>query len=297
MPRRVAPGTSCAIEYKASDARSGVRSHGLSLLCEVWMLSDPTIVVSVVILSMAFALEPSPAHAYEPALTDSNTPVSWDAGKVSFHPVINPQSSLRYLDNRHAVEASFTSWSDRSAIELVKGGQLTHDVVGYQPSETNHNTVSWQDGTWDYDPTALAVTLVTFDSHTGTLLDADIVINGVGVEWSTDGSPDRYDLQNALTHEVGHFIGLNHSDVDGATMRPSTARGETHKRTLARDDVAGKHFLYDRREPSDDEELQAVEHQSGALPGCTTGGSSRRSAWGALMLMIPLLVRTTRRQR
>jgi MYXO-CTERM domain-containing protein len=52
------------------------------------------------------------------------------------------------------------------------------------------------------------------------------------------------DLQNTATHEAGHFLGLSHSPEPDATMYASAPIGETAKRTLADDDVAGLCELY-----------------------------------------------------
>jgi hypothetical protein len=72
-----------------------------------------------------------------------------------------------------------------------------------------------------------------------------------------------YDLRNTVTHEVGHVIGLAHPCGDGGTpscssplppwetvpyaartMYPSTVIGETSKRDLSPDDVAGVTAIY-----------------------------------------------------
>ncbi|MGC4090564.1 MAG: matrixin family metalloprotease [Polyangiaceae bacterium] len=60
---------------------------------------------------------------------------------------------------------------------------------------------------------------------------------------SCDGG--SYDLQNVVTHEVGHFFGLG-EDMDDATatMYYCTSRCETHKRVLTSDDTAVMNVLY-----------------------------------------------------
>ena len=55
----------------------------------------------------------------------------------------------------------------------------------------------------------------------GQLLDADVVINPQGSFTVATTGPDttgRYDLQGVLTHEIGHFAGLDHDCVQGATL-------------------------------------------------------------------------------
>lgn len=75
-----------------------------------------------------------------------------------------------------------------------------------------------------YDFDALAVTTVTARGD-GHIVDADIEINAVtkawlnldpGVQVPSSSQTDVlfYDLQNALTHEFGHFLGLDHTCFD-----------------------------------------------------------------------------------
>ena len=55
------------------------------------------------------------------------------------------------------------------------------------------------------------------------------------------------DLQNTLTHEVGHFFGMAHSDVLVSTMWWMTDPrnpGEVNKRFLRTDDVTGICTIY-----------------------------------------------------
>ena len=47
-----------------------------------------------------------------------------------------------------------------------------------------------------------------------------------------------------MVHEVGHVIGIGHSNVSGATMYPSVSACNTANRTLATDDVNAKNDLY-----------------------------------------------------
>jgi hypothetical protein len=129
-----------------------------------------------------------------------------------------------------------------------------------------------------YDSSALAITTVTAKAD-GHIVDADIEVNALTpdqgglIQWATmDVGPanDRYDFQNALTHEMGHFIGLDHTCFDGAeekrpldnlgqplpgcfaappavadtTMFASATPSELKKRTLAPDDQLGLCEIY-----------------------------------------------------
>jgi hypothetical protein len=60
----------------------------------------------------------------------------------------------------------------------------------------------------------------------GVILQADIIVNAVDHAWG----PDAYDLQNVLTHELGHALGLPHLEAAHATMFARIRPGEPEKR-------------------------------------------------------------------
>ena len=94
----------------------------------------------------------------------------------------------------------------------------------------------------------LAFTRVNWNAS-GEITDADIVFNGTGsFTFTTSGTTTRntVDFQGVLTHEIGHFLGLNHATLEGSasvrpTMYPFFFGGE---RTLEPDDEAGVSTLY-----------------------------------------------------
>lgn len=70
--------------------------------------------------------------------------------------------------------------------------------------------------------------------------DADII-------WA-DGPGDPgggvLDLQGVATHEIGHVLGLGHTNVGGATMFPSISGNGVSHRSIAADDIAGLQAVY-----------------------------------------------------
>jgi hypothetical protein len=138
-----------------------------------------------------------------------------------------------------------------------------------------------------YDPMGLAITTVTSEGD-GHIVDVDVEINatnGLAVWMNLDPgvSPPAQqgdivnfnDLQNALTHEFGHFVGLDHTcfppdNMNPALLRPNDDQGhlvplcddkapadvqasvmfnvmppeQTSKRFLSPDDVRGVCAIY-----------------------------------------------------
>ncbi len=88
---------------------------------------------------------------------------------------------------------------------------------------------------------------VTYFSYSGNaLIDADTYFNTY-YPWSTSGQSGYYDVQNVLTHELGHWLVLNdlYSSQDSEkTMYGYTSTGETKKRSLDADDINGINAIY-----------------------------------------------------
>jgi predicted Zn-dependent protease len=95
----------------------------------------------------------------------------------------------------------------------------------------------------------LAATLTgyyTTQSGDDLIYDADIYTN-TRYDYYSSGEPScsgEYDINGIMTHEVGHVIGIGHSNVAGATMYPSVSACNAGNRTLESDDIAAKNDLY-----------------------------------------------------
>jgi hypothetical protein len=77
------------------------------------------------------------------------------------------------------------------------------------------------------------------------ITDADIVTN-TAYAWASLGeacSTEMY-IEGVMTHEVGHLLGLGHSNVAGATMYPTVSYCNNGPASLAADDNSAINDLY-----------------------------------------------------
>lgn len=97
----------------------------------------------------------------------------------------------------------------------------------------------------------LAATFTGYYSSRGDgtyrINDADIVTN-TRYNWTSlgesDGCSSEFYIEGVMTHEMGHGLGLGHSNVSGATMYPSVSSCNNGPASLENDDKAGLQDLY-----------------------------------------------------
>lgn len=152
---------------------------------------------------------------------------------------------------RSVTAGAFAKWANvtcdscgaagKPSIVVTEAGP-TDCEFGYLRDGANTNVVIFRDNDWQHEPGMLALTTVSFRKDSGEIVDADIEINSDPYQQKISTGPaaaDAYDLDSILTHEGGHLLGLAHSPIADATMRPRYDQGDLSLRDLATDDVCG----------------------------------------------------------
>jgi hypothetical protein len=307
--------------------------------------------VKLAIIS-SFALFSVAAHAYVRSETDSGTPVYWDGDCTYLTPDSAPFPDLPAAQVLATIQTSINDWQSVTLgagcsylrlqldpTDSVEAHLDYKNVIKFRqdkwcrPAETNHVEMC-------FSAQAAAITTVFYNAAPGKagdgqIVDADIELNAIDYTFAnlpSNVTPRNgtqvADLENTLTHELGHFQGLDHTCWDPsaemrqpldnggnpvpacadvlahrvstdeynlittATMFAYAQPGETSKRMPKADDIQAICEIYAKAHDPKTCTRAAAPHT-----GCQVGrGQSATGALG-LLAMIGLLAQWTKKRR
>ncbi|MFN3198732.1 MAG: matrixin family metalloprotease [Bradymonadia bacterium] len=182
------------------------------------------------------------ASAYNPTgatWTRSDLPVGYTVNR-SLDDQVSDAEALA------AIQQGYDVWTELECSQMAWRYEGRTDNTAWGSAD-GENVVSWRNSGWDDSAAALAITASIFDFQE-RLQDTDIKYNGVNHSWgalaSSSRGERRTDIASVTAHEVGHALGLDHTNVSGSTMWPSTGPGDVSGRTLGADDIQGACDLY-----------------------------------------------------
>lgn len=230
-------------------------------------------------------LSATSAGAWEVRLDGEGDVVRW-THPVQLHVERHLGAALnepRAADALRAALAEVGSATPGLELALREGDEL---AVGYDvkaPQQNQNVVVALAE--WPWAPGNLAATIVTLNRRTNEIIDADIAFNLEEFAFRVldgDGraAANANDVQNTLTHELGHALGLMHNEDDPrVVMFPASPAGEIQKRRLASDDREGLGSLYPAP-PTAPEPSPAA--------GCSTTGGAPGLLLSSLMVVLSL---------
>jgi len=139
-----------------------------------------------------------------------------------------------------AVEEAVAHWDS-----FVTTRDFIRDDANPSPNPCGGvNTVQWAtiDGPGGVLATASVCRNVASKEIVGFVVTMDSLES-----WATDGSSNKFDVENVASHEFGHVAGLGHDNPPKSgclTMYKFAGLGETQKRTLGWGDKLGMDVLY-----------------------------------------------------
>ena len=89
----------------------------------------------------------------------------------------------------------------------------------------------------------LGTTYTWYSTSTHVVSEADVVLT-TDLPMTLGGGPTSVDVQSVLTHEFGHFCGLDHVSDVTHTMYPSIPNNSQIYRTLCDGDLLGVRTIY-----------------------------------------------------
>jgi uncharacterized protein (TIGR03382 family) len=281
---------------------------------------------------------------YVPTVASSGAHLHWAGSCVFITPSSRGTTNLAFSDVMAALTASTNEWND------VAGSCgylrfMIEDSADVDARKDGKNVLVFREDHWArggssdpddaYKSAATAITTLSFiddasRQDNGTILDTDIEMNAINFGFAvgceaqcrTMSTKDSIeDLQNTLTHELGHVIGLSHtcfipdnqhmvaplddegqpapacilpnlpSVITDATMYPFQGPREITKRSLTQDDVNGACANYPVA--SDPGVCEPAD-----LPksGCTATGMTGGSPAAVMVAASILWARRRRRQ-
>jgi hypothetical protein len=282
------------------------------------------------------------AHAYVRYKTpDQNVGFYWQTTCVPITIYTNGFTELSSDEVAKAVSAAAHTWSPD---DVTCADGVTHPYLEIAPSLAvgassapsakydARNVLIFQNDNWVHQGEALALTTVLAKAD-GRIVDADIEVNATSSLTWVNLDPGAVgpghglaaqDLQNALTHEFGHFIGLDHTcyipdsvdstmskprptddkgalvpdctdataEIRATVMFPYTSTEETSQRFLSPDEVRAVCEIYPSKE---DPKICTMDSPNDGF-GCATAGAGPRGQLVALALAAGALVLRRRRR-
>ncbi len=195
-----------------------------------------SLILIAVLVAIALPYSYSGIHWYNPP-----PPVHY---KINQNGTADCANEFTMMDNGHQ------GWTDVVNSFFVYTYDGTTPIMPAtpwgSPSSDSNNVSGWYES-WSSSPSTIAVNIVWYYPGPNNIIETDQAFNGQNFQWSDSGLGGQMDVWNISSHESGHGLMLGDlylpPDLE-KTMYGYSSTGETKKRTLESDDIAGCQFIY-----------------------------------------------------
>jgi len=200
-----------------------------ALLATAWSLGTPASASQAVAQSTTSGSVTS-ANALRPEFKAIyGVTTGWTSGEVRWYYNAAGEPAALHGQMTGIISSAAAEWSAHCGVHFTYAG-----ATAALPSAPGGATVIG----WNADLPYSAVTLP--QTSGGQMI-------GAGIEMGPSVTHDPGFAAEVLVHELGHVLGLDHSDVPGAVMSGPPSTLYSYATHLSDDDVAGCQALYDNR--------------------------------------------------
>lgn len=204
--------------------------------------------LGVVVIALAAPLSAAAFVPISRAGCEPGRAAAWKVLPSPYHIWHEGYSHLSMDEIEEIIHRAANKWGEPCCSNFSAEYRGLTDVQQYGNPE--QNVISFIESewprAWGHPYVTIAVTVP--DIRSCEIRRADIIFNGTRFRFRTDGRST--DLEAIAVHEFGHWIGLDHTTVRGATMLPYY-QGGTAGRDPNWDDQAGACYLYPTPCPCD----------------------------------------------
>jgi hypothetical protein len=145
----------------------------------------------------------------------------WVGRTITFY--LNREANLL---SETTIREVFQRWEDTTGIRFIYGGRN-----GAGLRRDGKSTVSFL-ARWPNDvPISKVAVCRKWCDRKGNIVEADIALNNQIARFTTlrTNKPDSYYLEGVLSHEIGHMLGLGHTQSDSSLMKPFSPPAESYR--------------------------------------------------------------------
>ena len=155
-------------------------------------------------------------------------PIKWSELPIVYRFHRDVSGKLDPSGARAAVRDAFEAWENvecsrgRTSLRFREGSDIARDKPLGRKQAAEKFGIFFRDDEWPHDDAeeSLALTTQIYGKTSGRIDYADIEINTADTDFrlGDDEGSTKVDLQAVVTHEVGHYIGLAHSNDPDSIM-------------------------------------------------------------------------------